>query len=201
MQLKRKTKLIIFGIIIVIIGIIIGIIPLFFEKAKVEKENTKVKEYINNTSNSLNKSIDSNEDINYSEMLLVLEIPKIGLKRVVYKLDSDLNTIEKNIEIMKESSLPTEDNGNVILEGHNGNSDISYFNQLHKLNESDLAYIYYQGTKYIYSVDKIYDVEKDGYVEVTRNKDKNTLTLITCKRNTQDRQLVLIFYLREKQKY
>lgn len=192
MQSKRKTKLIL-GLIIIIIGIIIGIIPIFLKDIKIEKENTKVKEYISNTSNKSNGTT--------NDLLLVLEVPKINLKRVVYKLDSDLNTIEKNIEIMKESSLPTENNGNIILEGHNGNSDISYFNQLHKLNENDLAYIYYQETKYIYSVDKIYDVKKDGNVEVIRNKNKNTLTLITCKRNTQDRQLVVIFYLREKQKY
>lgn len=192
MQLKRKTKLIL-GLIIIIIGIIIGIIPIFLKEIKIEKENTKVKEYISNTSNKSNGIT--------NDLLLVLEVPKIHLKRVVYKLDSNLNTIEKNIEIMKESSLPTENNGNIILEGHNGNSDISYFNQLHKLNENDLAYIYYQGTKYIYSVDKMYDVKKDGNVEVIRNKNKNTLTLITCKRNTQDRQLVVIFYLMEKQKY
>lgn len=194
MQLKRKTKLIIFGLIIIIIGIIVGIIPLFLKEINVEKENTKVKEYINNTSNKINISPKN-------DMLLVLEIPKINLKRVVYNLDSDLNTIKKNIEIMKESSLPNTDNGNVILEGHNGDSSISYFNKLDKLSEFDLAYIYYQGTKYIYSIDKIYDVEKDGDVEVVRDKDKNTLTLITCKSNTQDKQLVLIFYLKEKEDY
>lgn len=194
MQLKRKTKSIIFGLIIIIIGIIVGIIPLFLKEINLEKENTKVKEYINNTSNKINVSPKN-------DILLVLEIPKINLKRVVYNLDSELNTIKKNIEIMKESSLPNIDNGNVILEGHNGDSSISYFNKLDKLSEFDLAYIYYQGTKYIYSIDKIYDVEKDGDVEVVRDKDKNTLTLITCKSNTQDKQLVLIFYLKEKEDY
>lgn len=194
MQLKRKTKLIIFGLIIIIIGIIVGIIPLFLKEINFEKENTKVKEYINNTSNKVN-------DSPKNDMLLVLELPKINLKRVVYNLDSELNTIKKNIEIMKESSLPNIDNGNVILEGHNGDSSISYFNKLDKLSKFDLAYIYYQGTKYIYSVDKIYDVEKDGDVEVVRDKNKNTLTLITCKSNTQDKQLVLIFYLKEKEDY
>ena len=34
-----------------------------------------------------------------NDLLLVLEVPKIHLKRVVYKLDSNLNTIEKNIDI------------------------------------------------------------------------------------------------------
>ena len=43
--------------------------------------------------------------------------------------------------------------------------------------------------------------QKDGNVEVIRNKNKNTLTLITCKRNTQDRQLVVIFYLSKKENY
>ena len=102
---------------------------------------------------------------------------------------------------MKESSLPTDNNGNVVLEAHNGTADISYFNQLHQLEIGDKASIYYKGTKYTYIIENIYDVEKDGYVEVNRDINKNTLTLITCKKDTEDRQLVIILYLLSKEKY
>lgn len=203
MHIKRKTKKLIFGIIVVLIGITVGIIPIFHKDNTEKKENTKVNDYIKDTS-IIEKTVDKNDktEVNRKqELLLILEIPKINLKKGVYPLHSEENTIKKNVAIMKESSLPTELNGNVVLEAHNGTADISYFNQLHKLNIDDQAYIYYQGTKYIYVVNKIYDVKKDGDVEVNRNTNKNTLTLITCKKNTKDRQLVLILYLESEEGY
>ena len=76
-----------------------------------------------------------------------------------------------------------------------------YFRELHKLDINDIAIIYYKGIKYTYKVDKIYDVLKDGDVEVERDKDKTTLTLITCKKNTKDRHLVIILYLEKMEEY
>ena len=61
--------------------------------------------------------------------------------------------------------------------------------------------IYYQGVKYIYKVDEIYDVFKDGSIEIKRNQNKNTLTLITCRKNTKDKQFVIILYLMVKENY
>ncbi len=153
MHIKRKTKLLIFGIIVIIVGIIVGIIPFFKQAKKEKKENTKIEDYISETA------------------------------------------------IMKESSLPNKEKGNVVLEAHNGTADISYFNQLHLLEIGDKASIYYEGTKYTYIIENIYDVEKDGSVEVSRDLNKSTLTLITCKKNTEDRQLVIILYLSSKEKY
>lgn len=72
---------------------------------------------------------------------------------------------------------------------------------MHLLEIGDKAGIYYEGIKYTYRIENIYDVEKDGSVEVNRDINKNTLTLITCKRNTEVRQLVIILYLSSKEKY
>lgn len=206
MHIKRKTRNLIFGIVVILIGIMVGVIPIFYKKSAETKENIKVNDYIKDTS-VIKEAIDNNEAVEYEEesneqkLLLILEIPKINIKRGVYPFYSKENTIEKNIAIMKESSLPTELKGNLILESHSGNAAISYFKHLHKLSIDDVAYIYYQGTKYIYTVSKIYDVKKDGKVEVNRDTDKNTLTLITCKKNTNDRQLVIILYLLSKEDY
>ena len=200
MHTKRKTKLLIFGIIVIIVGIIVGIIPFFKQTEKEKKENTKIEDYISETSyiDNTNKVDIENKEESY---LMILEIEKIGLRKGVYSKESKQNTIEKNVAIMKESSLPNEEKGNVVLEAHNGTANISYFNQLHLLEIGDKASIYFEGTKYTYIIEKIYDVEKDGSVEVNRDLNKNTLTLITCKRNTEDRQLVIILYLSSKEKY
>ena len=173
MDIKRRTKLLIFGIIIIIIGIIVGIIPFFKQKEIEKKENTIIENYILDTSYKeevveKNKKYgeNKNKNVNKESYLLVIAIPKIGLKKGVYPLNSKLNTIQKNVAIMKESSLPNEEKGNVVLEAHNGTAAISYFRKLHKLKINDQVYIYYQGIKYIYRVSNIYDVEKDGSVEV-----------------------------------
>lgn len=200
----KKVFKIILGIIVVIIGIIIGIVPIFLQDKKNEIEDIKVNDYIKDTSinedNVFSDVVDDSTNI-VDQYLLVIEIPKIGLKRGVYNFTSSLNNIEQNITIMDESNLPDEVNGNVVLEAHSGTSNISYFNDLYKLKEEDLVYIYYQGIKYIYKVNNIYDVEKDGSVEVYRDLNKNTLTLITCKNDTDDKQMVVILYFVNQENY
>ena len=49
-----------------------------------------------------------------------LEIPKIKFKRGFYNIDSSLNTVEANIEIIKGSTMPDVTNGNLIIAGHSG---------------------------------------------------------------------------------
>lgn len=200
----KKVFKIILGIIVVIIGIIIGIVPIFLQDKKNEIEDIKVNDYIKDTSinedNVFSDVVDDSTNI-VDQYLLVIEIPKIGLKRGVYNFTSSLNNIEQNITIMDESNLPDEVNGNVVLEAHSGTSNISYFNDFYKLKEEDLVYIYYQGIKYIYKVNNIYDVEKDGSVEVYRDLNKNTLTLITCKNDTDDKQMVVILYFVNQENY
>ena len=44
-----------------------------------------------------------------------------------------------------------------------------------------------------------YDVDKNGIVQIIKNNDINTLTLITCKKNT-DKQTVFIFELNKEGK-
>ena len=92
-------------------------------------------------------------------------------------------------------------NGNVVLAAHNGTARISYFNQFHRLELNDIVYIYHERIKCTYRIDEIYDVKKDGSVEISRDLNQNTLTLITCKKDTNDRQLVVVSYLVNKEEY
>lgn len=195
-MLKRKeNKLLYIGIIVVCIGLLIGIIPKHIEKTKEQEEQKKIEDFIETTSQE-NK--DKTPEETY---IMVLEIPKIHLKRGIYKKESNENTIEKNIEIMKESYFPSDLNGNVILEAHNGNSNISYFKEIDRLEENDSAYLYYQGTKYHYIVKTKYEVKKNGEVNIKRDPTQNTLSLITCKKNTDEKQIVIILYLEDKKNY
>ena len=59
----------------------------------------------------------------------------------------------------------------------------------------------YQGYKYVYQYSNSYEVDKTGIVSIIRDKNKNAITLITCKKNSKDKQLVFIGYLIDKVEY
>ena len=203
MQKRKKIKYGLIGIFFIVIGIIIGIIPIFLKSKEQREMNAQIDSFLELPSSPsqtvdvvLSPSIEEEETF-----LMVLEIPKVNFRRGIYSKDSKWNSIEYNVTILEESNYPDEEHGNVILVAHNGPADIAYFNQLHQMEIGDMAYIYYHGIKYGYEVSDIYDVAKDGTVEISRNQNLNTLTLITCKKNTRDRQLVIILYLTETVRY
>lgn len=124
----------------------------------------------------------------------IIEIEKINLKQEFYPQDKEKNNVDKNIQVIETSTMPNIINGNLILASHSGNSSIAYFKNLDKIKVNDIVYIYYKEKKYKYIIYDIYEVEKNGYVEIKRRKDKTTITLITCKKGT-NKQLVYIGYL------
>lgn len=141
------------------------------------------------------KSLTSNEYIGR------LEIPKINLKRGFVGLNSNLNNVEKNIAIMEGSSFPDIDKGNFIIAAHSGPAWNSFFNDLYILANGDIANVYYKNTKYSYKLVNFYKVEKNGKVSIKRNKNKTTLTLITCTNGSKNQQSVYIFELDNKNSY
>ena len=124
-----------------------------------------------------------------------LEIPKINLKRGFTAIDSSYNTVNKNIQVVKNSNYPDVKNGNLILAAHSGSSYLSFFKNLYKLNVSDYAYITYNNFKYTYKVVDIYQQEKTGKIAIYRNLDKNTLTLVTCTKDSKTKQTIYILEL------
>jgi len=130
----------------------------------------------------------SNNDIHY---IALLKIPKISLERGLVERDSYLNNINYNVEILDASSMPDEENGNVILAGHSGNARISYFKNLNQLTLNDEIIIIYNGKTYTYKVVNIYDIEKTGQAQIIRNENTSTITLVTCRHNT-NKQIIVI---------
>ena len=131
--------------------------------------------------------------INY---IAVIKIPTIGLEKGLASKGSYWNNVNRNIEILSESDMPDVDKGNVILASHSGNSSISYFRKLNKLQNDDIVSIVYNGKEYKYKMVNSYEIEKNGYAHIVRNAEKGTLTLITCKHNT-NKQIVVICELVE----
>ena len=121
-----------------------------------------------------------------------LEIPKIDFKRGFYNIDSKLNTVEANIEIIKGSDLPDVTNGNLIIAGHSGTGWKAFFKNLYKLEVGDEAIVTYSGRSYKYKITNIYKEKNTGNVSIKRNYDKTTLTLITCTKDDSSTQTIYI---------
>ena len=209
---KIKDNLItIIGILLIIISIsivmydnykdnqkVLGNVELvenFFEIENIPVEEQKEEVVIKDEED---KKTSSSPTYNY---IAVLEIPSIKLKRGLVDYKSKYNNVKYNIQIIEHSQMPDIENSNLILAGHNGTSNVSFFNDLDKLKEDSLVYVYYNNIKYIYKINNNYEVKKDGKVEIIRNRNKTTITLITCKKDSEDKQLVYIGYLVDKVEY
>ena len=121
-----------------------------------------------------------------------LEIPKIKFRRGFYNIDSGLNTVEANIEIIKGSEMPNVTNGNLIIAGHSGTGWKAFFKDLYKLEVGDEAIVTYAGVNYKYKITNIYKERNTGTVSIKRNYDKTTLTLITCTKDDSSTQTIYI---------
>lgn len=209
MKRRKENKwLILLGIILIIISIFITSFDVYKNTKKELQEVEFVEEFFEEVeevkkdeevSTIVEEKIEtSSPTYNY---IAILEIPSINLKRGLVDYNSRYNNIKYNIQIIEHSQLPNIENSNLILAGHNGSSSVSFFKNLYKLKEDSLIYLYYDGYKYIYKLNNSFDTDKDGKVEIVRNRYKNTITLITCKRNTKDKQTVFIGYLVDKVEY
>ena len=209
---KIKDNLItIIGILLIIISISVVMYDNYKDNQKVlenvelvenffEIENNPVEEQKEEVviKDEEDKKTSSSPTYNY---IAVLEIPSIKLKRGLVDYKSKYNNVKYNIQIIEHSQMPDIENSNLILAGHNGTSSVSFFNDLDKLKEDSLVYVYYNNIKYIYKINNNYEVKKDGKVEIIRNRNKTTITLITCKKDSEDKQLVYIGYLVDKVEY
>ena len=208
MELKRKNKIvsIIIGIILLVAVIIFNLYNYSSSKKEVIIEENKIEEFfvekiIEEPQMTEIKPVTESKRQNTTNYSMIVEIPNIGLKKGLCSIGQECNAVSKNIQILKESDMPNVTNGNLLLAGHNGNSKVSFFNKLDKLKVNDSIYIYYNGTKYEYKLSNYYDIKKTGKAIIHRDNDKTTLVLITCKKNTDDKQVVYIAYLDNKTEY
>lgn len=210
LKIKNKYSLIIcIGLILIIISITTFIDDYTKHKKISQIEQFQIEEFLN-VDDSLKNNAVNQQTINDNEVqkkkityryIAVLEIPTINLKKGLVDPNSKYNNVKYNIEIIPTSTLPNIINGNLILAGHNGANYISYFKNLSKMNIGDSILVYYNGYKYQYTLSEIYDVDKTGIIKIYRDFNKTTITLVTCKKNTKDKQVIYIGYLNDILKY
>lgn len=203
---KFKSQFLVIGSLSILVGISIIGYHIYSDYRLKNIEDNNIQEFFNEEQNEEtiqeevfveveNKKVN---ETNY-DYIAVLEIPKINLKRGLSQ-DKYYNNVNRNVEILKGSTMPNISKGNFILAGHSGSGRVAYFRNLNKLTIGDISYIYYGGIKYTYKVNNIYDIEKTGTATITRDLNKTTLTMITCRHNT-NKQIVIISELINQESY
>ena len=125
-----------------------------------EEEKNNVEEYLDITStkkiekkkeDDVKKETSSSyREINYTA---ILEIPSINLKSGVVDNTKNFDSIRYAISVDNSSNYPDK-NGNFILYAHSGNSNMSFFRNLNKVNINDRVNVYFNGIKYKYKIIK-----------------------------------------------
>ena len=188
------------GIYLVTIGIAILGFYLIYNKSIEKRASDSVNDYINDTSiveeveiedknkEQIKEKESGSKSINYTA---IIEIPTIDLKQGVVDSTKNFSSINYAISVDKNSNYPNE-SGNFILYAHSGNSYISYFRKLNKVNINDNVYIYFNGVKYHYVIYDKYDIKKTGKAKVITSKSDNYITLITCNQDKKGYQIVVL---------
>lgn len=164
----------------------------------IEAVITAESDYIEDNGNDALSKV-SEEDIKASKdsaskkkYIGYLIIPRISLNYGFVSKNSSYNNVNRNIKVLPVSDFPDTENGNLIIAGHSGNSEISYFKNLYKLSVGDKAQVKYKERVYTYKIVTIYKVLKDGAISIKRDVNKSCLTLITCTYNDNHHQTVYI---------
>lgn len=214
MELIKKEKTNKRYLLIILIGIFFFLFGIFFftyNYYQKEKQNNiereKIEEFFEiDEQEEVQEELipdnekDSNNEVKEENYIGILEIPKINLKKGLVDKNSSSNNVDKNIYTLEETTLPDEQlNSHIILAAHSGNSYISYFRNLKKLDMKDRINFYYKGIKYIYEVTDKYEIEKTGTTEL-KITNKSDITLITCISGT-NKQVVYVANLIDKANY
>ena len=209
----NKKKL--YSYICIILGLLFityGIINYyqFYKRGYIDdkKKDMDIKEFYDTTSqnNHIENSTMDIEEQKVSEentidnVIATINITKINLERGLYDINSEQNNVDYNVEILDGSIMPNEENSHLFLASHSGASKYAYFNDLSKLEIGDKINLFFEGTKYIYEVNKIFEVEKDGKIDINGLSNVKMLTLITCHIGT-NKQIVVNSHLIEEEIY
>ena len=153
--------------------------------------------YIHAKNNYPQKMVE--KKIDNESYLGILEIPKINLKQGFYNIDSDLNNVNKNVTLLKESTFPNKNGSIIYLAAHSGKSYLGYFKNIDKLEVNNTINLYLDNKLYEYVVTKKEEVQKEGKILVQRNIHENLLVLTTCSKN-KGKQLIITAKLLDSNK-
>ncbi len=144
------------------------------------------KDYINPKGKSpVVTQISSNKEI-----IATLEIPKINLYENIYEISNKQSAVDNHVVILENSTFPVEKSSIVFIAAHSGSGRNAYFNKIDELSTGDVVKFYYKNKLYTYLVEKSWEADKDGKIEVSKYK-KHELILTTCSKKDDNKQLII----------
>ena len=105
----------------------------------------------------------------------------------LYDLNSGLNDVDSNVEILDDSII---EKNLFFIVGHSGTGDKCFFNRVRELLIGDYVYIVKGDVVLIYKVLNSYFIPKDGYMK-SDGCSSNFLYLVTCDIYNNNRQLIV----------
>lgn len=204
---KNKSRFSIIGSFLIVGAIGVFTFYNIYNLSINNREEKQADDFINNiTTNddSLDEVIeDKQEEIKKEETynyVGVLEIPTINFKRGFLEINDRNNKVNKNIQVLENSTMPDIENGLMVIAGHSGTGRTAFFKNLYKLKEKDTINIYYKNIKYTYEVINVYEEIKDGDIAIDKSSE-STLVLTTCSQSNKNKQVVVISKLVNKLDY
>lgn len=178
----------------IIISILIIITYSIFCNYIYSNQNIKTTKII--TSNKEKISTGNKLKIKHNDVIGKLIIRKLNINNDLFKINSTNNNVNKNITILQKSIEPTNENSIMFIAAHSGTGKLAFFKNLNKLEENDEIILIYKNIKYIYIVKNIFEEEKNGYINITKELKKQ-LILTTCSQTNNDKQLIVNSIIKE----
>lgn len=160
------------------------------EKEQIESEKEKARLYNERltSENAIRIDMEESDDENISYMNVLnvgdimgyISIPKIEAYLPIYHGTSE-NVLQSGVGHVNNSSLPIgEKNSHTVLAGHSGLVRTKIFDQLNKLEENDMFFIYMFDEVFAYRVNQIKVVLPNNTQDVQIVNGKEYVTLLTC---------------------
>lgn len=140
---KNKSQFSIIGSLLIIgatsVFLFYNIYNFYINKSEEQKIEDFINESIINdtptTEESIEETTEEIKQVESYDYIGVLEIPKINLKKGFLKINDRNNNVNKNIQILENSTMPDSDGGLLVIAGHSGSGRVAFFKNLYKLKK------------------------------------------------------------------
>ncbi|AEB75290.1 sortase [Clostridium botulinum] len=203
--MKKKiipVLLIVIGLILIFTGIGLKIysknretklIKKFNEEIQLQKQNNK----LNNNENKKddNKKENKKQNVNIGKELALIEIPSIDLQSVIVE-GMEKEQLRYYLCHFESTAMPGE-NGNFSIAGHSSFIYNEILNHLYEVNIGDVIKLKTKKGEFNYVINYKFIVEPNEVEVLDQNKDKKTMTIVTCS-NRGKKRLIVTAQMNEK---
>jgi sortase A len=125
----------------------------------------------------------------YQNGQMTIAIPKLEINAAVVS-GTTIELLKKGPGLYECSPLPGLDGGNVCIAGHRTTYG-AWFRHVDKLEEGDEITLDYDGSSYIYQVERVFIVDKKDW-SITEQVGYSSLTLTSCHPLRSSKQRIVV---------